>query len=120
MKKILSLLTIMLCMVTLSACNNDDPETESKPIEVAVGPKLISTPAGYAPGLYLEVTFVETNQVRYLTTTDILGFKYEEGYNYRLMIKEMRNTNSAEVYYILDKQISKTPAEPDTPLKPIG
>ena len=120
MKKILSLLTIMLCMVTLSSCNSDDPDTEVKPQEVTVASSLVNAPTGYLPGLYMKVTFVETNQVRYILPIDIVGFTYEEGYTYRLSIKEMHHSNSSEVYYILDKIISKTADEtPDTPLKPI-
>lgn len=121
MKKILSILTILLCVACLPSCNSDDPETEAKPVEVTVDSKLVTNPAGQLPGLYMKVTFTATNQVRYIAQTDILGFDYKEGYTYRLLIKEMHTANSNEVYYILEKIISET-ADPNhqEPLTPIG
>lgn len=124
MKKILSLLTLMLCMVSFTGCNSDDPETEGKAVEVTVDSKLVNSPAGQIPGLYLKVTFMETNQVRYILPTDILGFNYSEGYIYRLIIKEMHVSKpqgtTNEVYYVLEKIISKEAdtSNPNQPIKP--
>ena len=121
MKKILSILSILLCVVCFPSCNNDDPEKEAKSVEVTVDSKLVTNPAGQLPGIYMKVTFTATGQVRYIAQADILGFSYKEGNTYRLLIKEMHVANSNEVYYILEKILSETP-DPDNkePLTPIG
>lgn len=124
MKKILSIITFMLCMVTFASCGSDDPKTENRPVEVTVASSYVNNPSG-EQGLFMKVTFTESGQVKYVSVGDILGFDYQEGYVYRLLVKEMKVTNSqgvatGEVYYVLEKIISKTKDDinPDKPLTP--
>ena len=124
MKKILSIITFMLCMVTFASCGSDDQETENRPVEVIVASSYVNNPSG-EQGLFMKVTFTESSQVKYVRVGDILGFDYQEGYVYRLLVKEMKVTNSqgvatGEVYYVLEKIISKTKddIDPDNPLTP--
>ncbi len=121
-KHLKTLAVMLIAVLALTSCNSDDKK-EATPITVTVGSKLITVGTGSSSKLCMDVTVEETGKKLNLLPGEILGFTYEEGYKYRLKIKEIhvldKDGNETDVYYQLDTILSKVKVDDTDPIGPI-
>lgn len=117
---------MLIATVAFVACGSDDEKTEQRSLTVSVASELVNRGTGSMTRLCMDITVEETGEKLYLLPGEILGFNYEEGYKYRLKIKEMHVKNEtgadSEVYYVLDVILSeeRDPEVPIDPITPVG
>lgn len=116
MKKGLLLFTLLLSiMVLLPSCNkssNDMPE-QNVELTLIIDSKLLSTGPASAANFQYQATVEETGQKLIIPINDIVGFYFESGFTYKILVikynEVINGVATGGVFYKLVKIISKTP-----------
>lgn len=116
MKKGLLLFVLLLSVVVmLPSCNKSSNDTPEQNVELTliIDSQLLSTGPASAANFLYQATVEETGQKLTIPTGDIVGFYFENGFSYKILVikynEVINGVATGGVFYKLVKIISKTP-----------